>query len=257
MPPLRNDPTLRSIPSYQLALQILGMPRSPAYWSDATQQYVFVRAIEIIRRPNPTASHTLVALEALSKLVSLERTWHGHPTPREVLNMIRSRNVSNENTSVNSNNSMNTSNVNSSPRATAQASSPPRAAAQASSPPRAAAQAPNYSKASAAVKKWLATRPHTVYMNVVKIKLPEVAKDPVALYNFKSGNEAVMVIKKRVIQGGQVRSKRNFYTKNTIESLARKKWRTILRMKGPEVVFKDPLNRRRVYRRDLMNVKFH
>jgi hypothetical protein len=66
-----------------------------------------------------------------------------------------------------------------------------------------------------------------------------------------------MVIKKRLQANGAMRSRRTFYNKNTIERLAQgKKWRTILRMKGSDVVFKDPINRRAVYRRDLMNVKF-
>lgn len=131
-----------------------------------------------------------------------------------------------------------------------------------------AAAAPNYSRASSAVKKWLAMRPHTVHQGVIHIKLPANAKDPVTLNNFKPGNEAVMVIKKRLQRNGAMRSTRTFYTKKSIGSMAathRRRpsphanpvpWRTILRMKGPEIVFKDPLNRRSVYRRDIMNVKF-
>jgi hypothetical protein len=132
----------------------------------------------------------------------------------------------------------------------------------------AAAAAPNYSKASGAVKKWLSARPHTVHQNVVHIKLPANATDPVSYNNFKTGNEAVMVIKKRLQANGAMRSKRTFYTKKSIGGLAATHrriaaphsnpvpWRTILRMKGSDVVFKDPFNRRAVYRRDLMNVKF-
>jgi len=94
-------------------------------------------------------------------------------------------------------------------------------------------------------------------MNVVHVKLPANAMDPVSYHNFKPGNEAVMVIKKHLQKNGATRSKRTFYEKNMIERLAGgKKWRTILRMKGSDPVFKDPLNRRTVYRRDLMNVKF-
>jgi hypothetical protein len=132
----------------------------------------------------------------------------------------------------------------------------------------AAHTSPNYSKASSAVKKWLAARPHTVHQNVVHIKLPANAKDPVVLHNFAKGNEAVMVIKKRLQANGAMRSTRTFYTKKSIGSMAathRRRpsphanpvpWRTILRMKGSDIVFKDPLNRRSVYRRDIMNVKF-
>ena len=132
----------------------------------------------------------------------------------------------------------------------------------------AAAAAPNYSKASNAVKKWLSMRPHTVHQNVVHIKLPANARDPVNFHNFAPGNEAVMVIKKRLQKNGAIRSTRTFYKKNTIGSLAATHrripsphtnpvpWRTILRMKGSDIVFKDPLNRRAVYRRDIMNVKF-
>jgi len=115
----------------------------------------------------------------------------------------------------------------------------------------------NYSKASTFVKRWLAKRPHTIHKNVVNIKLPENAMDPVWRTTFTKGNEAIMVIKKRVQSNGAIRSKRTFYKKNTIERLAgSKKWNTILGMKASAAVFKDPINRRTVYRRDIMHVKF-
>lgn len=132
-----------------------------------------------------------------------------------------------------------------------------RAAGIIGSPQAARAPNANYSKASAAAKKWIAMRPHTVHRNAVHIKLPANATDPVSYKNFTMGNEAVMVIKKRLQTNGAMRSKRTFYNKNTVERLARgKKWNTIMGMKGSDAVFKDPINRRTVYRRDLMNVKF-
>jgi len=118
-----------------------------------------------------------------------------------------------------------------------------------------AVQAPNYSKASKYLKKWLEARPHEIRLNQVLVKLPPNASDPISLKNFNKGNEAIMVLKKDV-RNGKLRSKRYFLEKNVLARLARKPWRSILRMKASDSVFKDPINRRTVYRRNLMNVKF-
>ena len=119
----------------------------------------------------------------------------------------------------------------------------------------AAVRAPNYSKASKHLKKWLEARPHEIRMNQVNVKLPEGASDPISLKNFNKGNEAIMVLKKDV-RNGALRTKRYFLEKNVLARLAKKPWRSILRMKASDAVFKDPINRRTVYRRNLMNVKF-
>jgi len=116
-------------------------------------------------------------------------------------------------------------------------------------------QAPNYSKASKYLKKWLEARPHEIRLNQVLVKLPPNASDPISLKNFNKGNEAIMVLKKDV-RNGKLRSKRYFLEKNVLARLAHKPWRSILRMKASDSVFKDPINRRTVYRRNLMNVKF-
>ena len=92
-------------------------------------------------------------------------------------------------------------------------------------------------------------------MNQVNVKLPEGASDPISLKNFNKGNEAIMILKKDV-RNGALRTKRYFLEKNVLARLAGKPWRSILRMKASDVVFKDPINRRTVYRRNLMNVKF-
>ena len=118
-----------------------------------------------------------------------------------------------------------------------------------------AVQAPNYSKASKYLKKWLEARPHEIRLNQVLVKLPPNASDPISLKNFNKGNEAIMVLKKDV-RNGKLRSKRYFLEKNVLARLAHKPWRSILRMKASDSVFKDPINRRTVYRRNLMNVKF-
>ena len=117
---------------------------------------------------------------------------------------------------------------------------------------------PNHSKASAAVKKWLSVSPHTIHRNMVTIKLPANARDAATWHNFEPGNEAVMIIKKHLQKNGAMRSKRTFYQKSTIERLAGKNWNAIMRMKGSNIVLnkKDPLNRRTVYRRDIVHVKF-
>ena len=92
-------------------------------------------------------------------------------------------------------------------------------------------------------------------MNQVNVKLPEGASDPISLKNFNKGNEAIMILKKDV-RNGALRTKRYFLEKNVLTRLAKKPWRSVLRMKASDVVFKDPINRRTVYRRNLMNVKF-
>lgn len=119
----------------------------------------------------------------------------------------------------------------------------------------AAVRAPNYSKASRSVKKWLEARPHEIRMNQVNVKLPAGASDPISLKNFNKGNEAIMVLKKDV-RNGALRTKRYFLEKNVLTRLAQQPWRSVLHMKASDAVFKDPINRRTVYRRNLMNVKF-
>jgi hypothetical protein len=203
---------------------LLGQP----HWSQPYQQLGFNHAVQLYHHPNATPAQRNIAKNVFSRLVSnYNRTWTNSPSSIWFDNIDYSSESNNN-----------------------------------------AAAAPNYSKASNAMKKWLAMRPHTVHQNVVRIKLPANAKDPVNLYNFKPGNEAVMVIKKRLQRNGAMRSTRTFYKKNTVGSMAathRRRasphtnpipWRTILRMKGSDIVFKDPLNRRSVYRRDIMNVKF-
>ena len=128
-------------------------------------------------------------------------------------------------------------------------------AGRTATPDAAAVRAPNYSKASKHLKKWLEARPHEIRMNQVNVKLPEGASDPISLKNFNKGNEAIMVLKKDV-RNGALRTKRYFLEKNVLARLAKKPWRSILRMKASDAVFKDPINRRTVYRRNLMNVKF-
>lgn len=217
MPHLHFQNNLANVPLQQLQ-QELESRMEMRNWNNNDQQYIYARAMDLYWHPNRTRAQRTLAWYALYKLAEGGAQWNGAPLPA----MFRAH-----------------------PPITSTTRSP------------AAARAPNYSKASAAVKKWLSTRPHTVYMNVVNIKLPVNAMDPVSYHNFKPGNEAVMVIKKHLYKNGSMRSKRTFYQKNIIESLAGgKKWRTILRMKGSDPVFKDPLNRRTVYRRDLMNVKF-
>ena len=206
--------------------------------------------MELIRRNNKTTNQEIVARATLRNLAQAGRTWTNHPSS----NRFTGNNYE-SNANLNSNSNNGTNNIAREQQRFRAAHAP--AAGGSGQPTAAAAAAPNYSKASGALKKWLAARPHTIYQNVVQIKLPNNAEDPVSYKNFKAGNEAVMVVKKRLLSNGAMRSRRTFYNKNTIERLAQgKKWRTILRMKGSDVVFKDPLNRRTVYRRDLMTVKF-
>ena len=229
--PLHLQPGLAHRPASELAAELRQIMARGFNWNDAYRQYLYSRAMAILRAPNGVSRGDEDAAEdALASLAREGARWSNNPLPAFFLNSMNNNSGSNRYYNSNSNNN---------------------------SPPPAAVRAPNYSKASGAVKKWLSARPHTVHQNVVKIKLPANAMDPISYTNFKAGNEAVMAIKKRLQKNGAMRSKRTFYNKNTIERLAGgKKWRTILRMKGPEVVFKDPINRRNVYRRDIMNVKF-
>ena len=220
MPPLHLQNNLANVPLHQLQQEIETRLASQTWdpMSPNNQQYIFARAMQLQWRPHGTNTQRNLAWRALNRLVEEGAQWNGDPAWTEFLFHNSGSN-------------------------------------NASSPQ--AVRGPNYSKASAAVKKWLAARPHTVHMNVVTIKLPANASDPVSYHNFKPGNEAVMVIKKHLQKNGAMRSKRTFYQKNMIERLAGgKKWRTILRMKGSDPVFKDPLTRATIYRRDLMNVKF-
>ena len=222
---LRRTANVQQMPTPQIAQEIetvLPQWRNRT-WTPQRQQYLFSRAMELYHRSNATAAQQNRALEILRHLaMNYNRVWTNTPRRTQLF--------------AGSNNNESNYNSNGSPQALNSA---------------------NYSKASAAVKKWLSVRPHTIHRNVVNIKLPVNAEDPVSYKNFKTGNEAIMVIKKRLQSNGAMRSKRTFYNKNTVERLARgKTWNTILRMKGSDVVFKDPINRRTVYRRDLMNVKF-
>ena len=104
------------------------------------------------------------------------------------------------------------------------------------------------------------------------MKLPPNASDPITLNHFNKGNEAIMVLKKDV-RNGKLRTKRYFLSKNSLSSIRKKyltqvkhmnentassksAWRFILRMKASDFVIPDPLDRRTVRRRNLINVKF-
>lgn len=232
MPPIWRQENIRAVRTDELHNRIIhdyAVATGHPLATPAGRQKLFNLAHELVGRSNKNMNQARNAMRVLRDLARFYGvTWTNHPA---------SSNINWNNYNLNSNSNWNNYNSN--------------------SPPPAAVQAPNYSKASAAVKKWLSTRPHTVHMNVVNIKLSANAKDPVSYHDFEPGNGAVMVIKKYLQKNGAMRSKRTFYEKNVIERLAGgKKWRTILRMKGSDPVFKDPLNRRTVYRRDLMNVKF-
>ena len=145
-----------------------------------------------------------------------------------------------------------------------------------------AVQAPNYSKASKYLKKWLEARPHEIRLNQVLVKLP-ISKnnktgenkgpmDIVTHNHFNKGNEAIMVLKKNV-RNGKLRTKRYFLSKNSLSTIRKRyltqvkgmneeaakslsAWRSILRMHASDFVITDPLDRRAVRRRNLINVKF-
>ena len=122
------------------------------------------------------------------------------------------------------------------------------AAARAASP-----QLPNVARKAA--RKWRQAAPREIQRARVNVKLPANASDFISFKNFNRGNEAIMVIKKRVVNG-RVRPKRYYIQKATFARLAGRPWTQAVNMPATATMFRDPLNRRTVYRRNVMNVKF-
>lgn len=89
----------------------------------------------------------------------------------------------------------------------------------------------------------------------INVKLPANATDFISAKNFNRGNEAIMVMKKRVVNG-RVRPKRYYIEKASFARLAGMPWSQVVNLPATATMFRDPLNRRTVYRRNLMNVKF-
>jgi hypothetical protein len=104
-------------------------------------------------------------------------------------------------------------------------------------------------------KHWREMMPYEVRQGRVNVKLPANTSDIVSYKNFNRGNEAIMVVKKRIVNG-RVRPKRYYIEKSTFARLAGMPWTQAMRKSGATAMFRDPLNRRQVYRRNLMNVKF-
>lgn len=86
------------------------------------------------------------------------------------------------------------------------------------------------------------------------VQLPNNApKAPISLHNFKKGHEAI----RHTRRNATGRSSNRYYTVKEFQNLVGKSWSTVYRMKPSSVVFdKDPMNRRRIYRRELSLVKF-
>jgi hypothetical protein len=86
------------------------------------------------------------------------------------------------------------------------------------------------------------------------VPLPNNApKALITLHNFKKGHEAI----RHTRRNATGRSSNRYYTVKEFQNLVGKSWATIYRMKPSNLVFdKDPMNRRRIYRRELSLVKF-
>lgn len=86
------------------------------------------------------------------------------------------------------------------------------------------------------------------------VPLPNNApKAPISLHNFKKGHEAI----RHTRRNASGRSANRYYTVKEFQNLAGKSWSTIYRMKPSNIVVeKDPMNRRRIYRRELNLVRF-
>ena len=104
-------------------------------------------------------------------------------------------------------------------------------------------------------RRWRQAAPRDIQRARVNVKLPEKAADFISFKNFNRGNEAIMVIKKRVANG-RVRPKRYYIEKATFARLAGMPWTQAANLPATATMFRDPLNRRTVYRRNVMNVKF-
>lgn len=104
-------------------------------------------------------------------------------------------------------------------------------------------------------RRWLQAPRGGTNLTPVNVKLPANASDFISFKNFNRGNEAIMVIKKRVVNG-RVRPKRYYIQKATFARLAGMPWTQAVNLPATAPMFSDPLNRRQVYRRNLMNVKF-
>ena len=104
-------------------------------------------------------------------------------------------------------------------------------------------------------RRWRQAVPREIQRSRVNVKLPANASDFISFKNFNRGNEAIMVIKKRVVNG-RVRPKRYYIQKATFARLAGMPWTQAANLPATATMFRDPLNRRAVYRRNVMNVKF-
>lgn len=113
-----------------------------------------------------------------------------------------------------------------------------------------------YRKKQRIAKKWLNARPWNLRRDPMVIVPSKNTIDLITHDQFEPGESAVMVLYKRM-QGQRMRTKRFFLTRNSLAQLSGKPWRVIDRMKASNIVLKkSPINRRLVYRRDVMNVKF-
>jgi hypothetical protein len=104
-------------------------------------------------------------------------------------------------------------------------------------------------------KRWRQAAPREIQRARINVKLPANTSDFFSAKNFNRGNEAIMVIKKRVANG-RVRSKRYYIEKSSFARLAGIPWAQAANLPATAILFPDPFNSRAVYRRNVMNVKF-
>lgn len=111
---------------------------------------------------------------------------------------------------------------------------------------------PNYSRVARHAQKWhdaIRSRP-TRAVNLPK----NGAKNAISLYNFRPGNEAVMIVRRNALDHEWPR----FYQIQSIKNLVAPKSFNVLMRKGQTETFlnKEPMNRRRVLRRNVTHIRF-
>jgi hypothetical protein len=230
--PIAQRVNFASVPANELEATLRSMQMSNGgAWSNANQQRVFNRAIELYQRPNATAAHKNLANRVLTKLVrNYNRTWT-QPVPPAARFRARPNN----------------SNSNSNPSAGLVYGSN------------------SNSKVRKFAERW------RLKGAIKLVNLPTNRNnrtDPVSLHTFRGGQEAIQHQRRNT--EGRIISTR-YYLLPTIERLAGVNWKTIRRMHPNKVLVKgtglgnkflaskhvpNVITRLPMYRRNLTLVKF-
>jgi hypothetical protein len=234
---LHLQPNLAPRPASELAAELRQIMARGFNRNDAYRQYIYSRAMAILRAPVGAARYQEVAEDALTSLARQGARWSNQPLPEFFLNPMIPNYMSNSN-------SNHMSNSNNSPRR---------------SPPTANASVRKYAQ------RWQLKGP------IKLVNLPTNKNnrtDPVSFHTFRAGQEAIRHQRRNA--EGRVISTR-YYLLPTIERLAGMKWNAIRRMHPNKVLTKgsgpgnkfltskhvpNVITRLPMYRRNLTLVKF-